>query len=53
MNSKNDNSVKGTGITGHTHMVAMIGSPVEHSASPATHSLAYNKLGIDAVFFRI
>lgn len=41
---------KGTGITGHTHMVAMIGSPVEHSASPATHSLAYQKLGIDAVF---
>lgn len=50
MNSKNDNSVKGTGITGHTHMVSMIGSPVEHSASPATHSLAYKKLGIDAVF---
>lgn len=50
MNSKNDNSVKGTGITGYTHMVAMIGSPVEHSASPATHSLAYKKLGIDAVF---
>lgn len=50
MNGKNDNSVKGTGITGHTHMVAMIGSPVEHSASPATHSLAYKKLGIDAVF---
>lgn len=42
--------VKGTGITGHTHMVAMIGSPVEHSASPATHSLAYKKMGIDAVF---
>lgn len=41
---------KGTGITGHTHMVAMIGSPVEHSASPATHSLAYQKMGIDAVF---
>lgn len=41
---------KGTGITGHTHMVAMIGSPVEHSASPATHSLAYRKMGIDAVF---
>ena len=42
---------KGTGITGHTHMVAMIGSPVEHSASPATHSLAYQKMGIDAVFW--
>ena len=41
---------KGTGITGHTHLVAMIGSPVEHSASPATHSLAYKKMGIDAVF---
>lgn len=37
-------------ITGHTHLVSMIGSPVEHSASPATHSLAYEKMGIDAVF---
>lgn len=39
-----------TGITGHTHLISMIGSPVEHSASPATHSLAYKKVGIDAVF---
>lgn len=37
-------------ITGHTHLVSMIGSPVAHSASPATHTLAYQKVGIDAVF---
>lgn len=42
---------KGTGITGHTHMVAMIGSPVEHSASPATHSLAYQKWGLMRYFW--
>lgn len=50
MTSEPNVPIKGTGITGHTHLVAMIGSPVEHSASPATHSLAYKKLGIDAVF---
>lgn len=37
-------------ISGKTHLVSMIGSPVSHSVSPATHSLAYKKLGIDAVF---
>lgn len=37
-------------ISGKTHLISMIGSPVSHSVSPATHSLAYKKLGIDAVF---
>ncbi|MGI6590916.1 MAG: shikimate dehydrogenase family protein [Eggerthellaceae bacterium] len=37
-------------IDGHTHLVSMIGSPVSHSVSPATHSLAYKKMGINAVF---
>lgn len=37
-------------ITGHTHLVSMIGSPVSHSVSPATHTLAYQKMGIDSVF---
>ena len=37
-------------ISGKTHLVSMIGSPVSHSVSPATHSLAYKKLGSDAVF---
>ena len=50
MESRKQQPVKGTGITGHTHLISMIGSPVRHSASPATHSLAYQKMGIDAVF---
>lgn len=37
-------------VTGKTHLVSMIGKPVSHSASPATHTLAYQKVGIDAVF---
>lgn len=37
-------------IDGNTHLVSMIGSPVTHSVSPATHSLAYKKMGINAVF---
>lgn len=39
-----------TEISGTTHMVTMIGSPVSHSVSPATHTLAYKKMGIDSVF---
>lgn len=37
-------------INGNTHLVSMVGSPVTHSVSPATHSLAYKKMGINAVF---
>lgn len=37
-------------IDGNTRLVSMIGSPVRHSVSPATHSLAYKKMGINAVF---
>lgn len=39
-----------TNITGKTHLVAIVGSPVTHSVSPATHSLAYKKMGINSVF---
>lgn len=39
-----------TTITGKTHLVAIVGRPVAHSVSPATHSLAYKKMGIDSVF---
>ena len=39
-----------TTITGKTHLVAIVGRPVTHSVSPATHSLAYKKTGIDSVF---
>ncbi len=37
-------------ISGHTHMVTLIGSPVAHSASPATHNLSFEELGLDVVY---
>lgn len=44
------NAFKLPSITGNTHLVAIIGNPVRHSVSPATHTLAYKKMGIDSVF---
>lgn len=38
-------------ISGHTKVVALIGSPVGHSLSPALHNFAFEKLGIDARYF--
>ena len=37
-------------ISGHTHLISLIGSPVEHSGSPATHNLSFEKLGIDSAY---
>ncbi|MDD6651060.1 MAG: shikimate dehydrogenase [Eggerthellales bacterium] len=37
-------------ISGHTKTVALIGSPVEHSGSPAIHNLSFEQLGCDAVY---
>lgn len=39
-----------TGITGNTRLVTLLGKPAFHSKSPETHSLAWRKVGIDAVF---
>lgn len=39
-----------TGISGHTKLVALIGSPVEHSMSPAMHNASFEKLGLDYVY---
>lgn len=39
-----------TGITGHTKLVTLLGKPAFHSKSPETNTLAWRKLGIDAVF---
>lgn len=38
------------GISGHTHLVALLGNPTHHSLSPATHNLSFQLLGIDAVY---
>lgn len=38
------------GITGRTRLISLIGSPVDHSGSPAIHNYSFDKLGIDAVY---
>ena len=37
-------------ISGHTHLISLIGNPIRHSKSPVTHSVSFEKLGIDAVY---
>lgn len=37
-------------ISGHTKLLALIGSPVEHSGSPAMYNYSFNKLGIDYTY---
>lgn len=37
-------------ITGHTRVVALIGTPVRHSRSPALHNAWFRAAGIDAVY---
>lgn len=37
-------------ITGHTRVVALLGSPVRHSRSPALHNAWFARAGIDAVY---
>ncbi len=37
-------------ITGHTNTLALLGSPVGHSGSPAMYNYCFEKLGIDCVY---
>ena len=37
-------------ISGHTHLVTLIGKPTGHSKSPVTHTLSFKKCGVDAVY---
>ena len=37
-------------ITGHTGLLALIGSPVGHSGSPAMYNYSFAKLGLDYVY---
>lgn len=37
-------------ITGHTGLLALIGSPVGHSGSPAMYNYSFEKLGIDYAY---
>ena len=34
-------------ISGHTGLLALIGSPVGHSGSPAMYNYSFEKLGLD------
>lgn len=40
-------------ITGHTGLLALFGSPVKHSASPAMYNYCFNKLSMDYVYVAI
>ena len=37
-------------ITGHTGLLALIGSPVGHSGSPDTWNFSFDRLGLDYVY---
>ncbi len=37
-------------ISGRTKLACLIGSPVEHSASPLMHNASFAQLGVDAVY---
>lgn len=37
-------------ITGHTRLICLLGTPVEHSKSPAMHNLSFSALGLDYVY---
>lgn len=37
-------------ISGHTKLLALIGSPVGHSGSPAMYNYSFEKLGLDYVY---
>ena len=37
-------------ISGHTRLLALIGSPVGHSGSPAMYNYSFEKLGLDYAY---
>ena len=37
-------------ISGKTKVIAVVGTPIEHSLSPAMHNTSFEHLGIDCVF---
>lgn len=37
-------------VTGETHLISLIGKPIRHSMSPATHTLSFKKCGVNAVY---
>lgn len=43
-------AAQSTFISGHTHLISLLGKPIRHSASPVTHSVSFEKTGVDAVY---
>ena len=39
-----------TRISGHTRLLALLGSPVDHSGSPAMYNYSFDRLGIDYAY---
>ncbi len=37
-------------LTGHTHIVGIIGDPIQHTRSPQMHNAAFSKAGLDYVY---
>ena len=37
-------------ISGHTGLLALIGSPVDHSGSPAMYNYSFARLGLDYAY---
>lgn len=37
-------------ITGHTQLYCLLGTPVEHSGSPAMYNYSFVRTGVDAVY---
>ena len=43
----------GNNVTGKTQLLALFGSPVSHSGSPAMYNYSYDKLGLDYIYVTI
>ncbi len=37
-------------VSGHTHLICLLGNPTTHSLSPAVHNLSFAQRGIDAAY---
>lgn len=37
-------------ISGHTHLISLLGKPIRHSASPVTHSISFELMGTEAIY---
>lgn len=43
----------GNNVTGKTQLLALFGSPVSHSGSPAMYNYSYDKLGLDYIYVTV